>query len=98
MCLRNQKLQTNRGWGRSLLTELTALGWIVDYFLITSFTWILFLCWLIPFQIFYVKLSKEQFWKWLKIGTICEFAFTYPIAKAVIFVGPIITNWASVLP
>ena len=79
-----------------MITDLSALGWLVDYILLTSFTWILFLAWLIPFQIYYVKLTKEQFWKWLKIGTICEMIFTYPIVKAVIYVAPYITELAEV--
>ncbi len=69
------------------------LQYILDYLLITGFVWMLYLLWLIPFQWYYVKLTKEMFWKWLKIGTLIEMVFTYPIAKATIFVGPIITEW-----
>lgn len=67
--------------------------YILDYLLIAGFTWFLFLCWLVPFQIFYVKLNREQFWKWIRTGTILELIFAYPIAKAVIFIGPQITGW-----
>jgi len=69
------------------------LSYILDYILITGFVWTLYLAWLIPFQLYYVKLTKEMFWKWLKVGTLCEMVFTYPIAKLTIFVGPIITEW-----
>ncbi len=77
--------------------NLNALGYILDYFLITGFTWGLYLLWLIPFQIFYVKMTKEMFLKWLKAGTVFEMIFTYPIAKAIIFAGPQITNWVEQL-
>jgi len=53
----------------------------------------MYLLWLIPFQLYYVKLTKEMFWKWLKVGTVIEMIFTYPIAKITIFIGPIITEW-----
>lgn len=76
---------------------MTPLGWIIDYLLITGFGWGLYLLWLIPFQLFWVKLDKKQFIKWLRDGTILEMVFTYPIAKAIIFVGPMITKFAEVI-
>ena len=77
------------------MPELQGAQWIVHYILLTSFVWTLYLLWLIPFQLLYVKMTKEMFWKWLKVGTICEMIFTYPIALAILHVGPMITEWVS---
>jgi len=70
------------------------LNYLVDYFLITGLTWILYLLWLVPFQLFYVKMTWEQFKKWLIVGTVAEMIFTYPIVKFMIWVGPQITDWS----
>jgi len=74
---------------------MTPIQWLLDYLLITSFTWTLYLLWLIPFQLYYVKMPKEMFWKWLKVGTIAEMIFTYPIAKTIIWAGPQITDFVT---
>lgn len=67
--------------------------YILDYVLVAGFGWILILCWLVPFQIFYVKMNKKQFWRWIKLGSIIELITMYPISKAIIFVSPQITDW-----
>ena len=73
------------------------LNWVLDYFLITGLTWILYLLWLIPFQLFYVKMPWDMFKKWIIVGTIAEMIFTYPIVKFMIWVGPQITDWSMSL-
>jgi len=69
---------------------------IVDYFLITSFVWGMYLAWLIPFQLFWIHLTWEQFVDWVVYGTMLEMIFTYPIAKAVAKYSPKITAWVKV--
>jgi len=66
---------------------------VVDYTLITSFVWGMYLCWLIPFQLFLIGLTWEQFIDWLVYGTLLELLFTYPIAKAVAKYSPKITKY-----
>ena len=69
---------------------------IVDYLLITSFVWVMYLAWLIPFQLFWIHLTWEQFVDWVVYGTMLEMIFTYPIAKAVAKYSPKITAWVKV--
>ncbi len=68
---------------------------IVDYFLITSFVWGMYLLWLIPFQLYWIQLSWEQFTDWVIYGTMLEMVFTYPIAKMVTRYAPRITKWVE---
>lgn len=68
---------------------------VFDYLLITGFGWGMYLIWLIPFQIFWVKLDWNQFFDWLIFGTILELFFTYPIMKTMNRVGPKITTWCN---
>ena len=70
--------------------------WVVDYALITSFVWSMYLVWLIPFQLFLIGLTWEQFIDWLIYGTILELVFSYPIAKAIAKYSPKITGWVKV--
>jgi len=69
--------------------------WVIDYALITSFVWGMYLCWLIPFQLFLIGLTWEQFTDWIVYGTMLELIFTYPIAKAVAKYSPKITSWVK---
>ena len=69
---------------------------IVDYLLITSFVWGMYLTWLIPFQLFWIHLTWEQFVDWVVYGTLLEMLFTYPIAKAVAKYSPKITKYVEV--
>lgn len=69
---------------------------IIDYLLITSFVWGMYLAWLIPFQLFWIHLTWEQFVDWVVYGTMLEMIFTYPIAKAVAKYSPKITEWVKV--
>jgi hypothetical protein len=69
--------------------------WVIDYALITSFVWGMYLCWLIPFQLFLIGLTWEQFIDWLVYGTMLELIFTYPIAKSVAKYSPKITKWVK---
>lgn len=68
---------------------------ILDYFLITSFVWAMYLAWLIPFMLFYIGLEWDQFINWLVTGTLFEMVFTYPIAKAIAKYSPKITGWVE---
>ncbi len=68
---------------------------ILDYFLITSFVWAMYLAWLIPFMLFYIGLEWDQFINWLVTGTLFEMVFTYPIAKAIAKYSPRITAWVE---
>ncbi len=70
--------------------------WVIDYALITSFVWGMYLVWLIPFQLFLIGLTWEQFTDWIIYGTMLELIFTYPIAKAVAKYSPKITSWVKV--
>lgn len=70
---------------------------VLDYFLITSFVWGMYLLWLIPFQIFWIKLTYSQFIDWIIYGTMLEMMFTYPIAKAIAKYSPKITKWVEAL-
>ena len=70
---------------------------VLDYFLITSFVWGMYLLWLIPFQIFWIKLTYTQFVDWIIYGTMLEMMFTYPIAKAIAKYSPKITGWVEAL-
>lgn len=70
---------------------------VLDYFLITSFVWGMYLAWLIPFQIFWIKLTYSQFMDWIIYGTMLEMIFTYPIAKAIAKYSPKITGWVEKL-
>jgi hypothetical protein len=58
-----------------------------EYITLTSFIWGLYLIWLIPFQLWWVGLSIEQFWTWLLWGTLFEYIIAYPIGKAIIKYG-----------
>lgn len=69
---------------------------LVDYLIITSFVWGMYLAWLIPFMLFWVQMDWDKFINWLVTGTILEMIFTYPIAKAVAKYSPKITNWVQV--
>jgi len=69
---------------------------VVDYLIITSFVWGMYLAWLIPFMLFWVQMDWDKFINWLVTGTILEMIFTYPIAKAVAKYSPKITNWVQV--
>lgn len=64
---------------------------LLDYLSITSFVWGMYLLWLVPFQIFWIKLDATQFADWLFYGTILEYMFSYPIAKAIAKYAPKIT-------
>jgi len=68
---------------------------VLDYFVITGLTWILYLMWLVPFQLFYVKMDMPMFKKWIIVGTIAEMIFTYPIVKFMIWSGPQISDWIN---
>ncbi len=68
---------------------------LVDYILITSFVWGMYLTWLIPFQLFWIKLTWTQFVDWVVYGTMLEMIFTYPIAKAVAKYSPKITKYVE---
>ena len=68
---------------------------ITDYLLITGFVWGMYLIWLIPFQLFLIGLTWEQFLQWVFYGTLLEMIFTYPIAKAVAKYSPKITGWVE---
>jgi len=70
---------------------------ILDYFLITSFVWGMYLAWLIPFQLYWIQLSWEQFTDWVIYGTMLEMVFTYPIAKMVTRYAPKITKWVEAI-
>ena len=67
----------------------------LDYLLITSFVWGLYLIWLIPFMLFWVGLAEhmDKFVNWIIWGTIFQMIFSYPIIKASIRYGPKITAW-----
>lgn len=67
----------------------------MEYFLYTSFVWGMFLVWLIPFQLYVVGLSMEQFWTWFILGTASEMVVSYPISKAILWGAPRITNWCK---
>ena len=69
---------------------------LIDYLLITGFVWGMYLTWLIPFQLFAIHLTWEQFVDWVVYGTLLEMLFTYPIAKAVAKYSPKITKWVEV--
>jgi len=69
---------------------------LVDYLIITSFVWGVYLAWLIPFMLFWVQMDWDKFLNWLITGTALEMIFTYPIAKAVAKYSPKITNWVKV--
>jgi len=81
--------------GRKGDTLMNKKQWVIDYALITSFVWGMYLCWLIPFQLFLIGLTWEQFIDWLVYGTMLELIFTYPIAKAVAKYSPKITKWVK---
>lgn len=66
---------------------------ILEYFTITTFVWGLYLTWLIPFQLWWVGLSWDQFTLWLGVGTILEMIFAYPLTKVIVFVTPKITEY-----
>jgi len=68
---------------------------ILEYFCITGLVWALYLLWLIPFQIFWIRLSTEQFITWVFHGTILEMIFSYPIAKVITKIAPKITLYFS---
>ena len=68
----------------------------VDYLIITSFVWAMYLAWLIPFMLFWVQMDWDRFVNWLVTGTMLEMVFTYPIAKAVAKYSPKITSWVKV--
>ena len=69
---------------------------VIDYLIITSFVWGMYLAWLIPFMLFWVQMDWDKFLNWLITGTALEMIFTYPIAKAVAKYSPKITNWVQV--
>ncbi len=69
---------------------------VIDYLIITSFVWGMYLAWLIPFMLFWVQMDWDKFLNWLITGTALEMIFTYPIAKAVAKYSPKITNWVKV--
>jgi len=69
---------------------------VVDYLIITSFVWGMYLAWLIPFMLFWVQMDWDKFLNWLITGTALEMIFTYPIAKAVSKYSPKITSWVKV--
>lgn len=69
---------------------------VIDYLLITGFVWGMYLTWLIPFQLYWIQLSWEQFVDWVVYGTLLEMLFTYPIAKAVAKYSPKITKYVEV--
>lgn len=48
----------------------------------------MYLAWLIPFQLFWVNMSWEQFETWIVWGTVMEYIFSYPIAKAIAKYAP----------
>jgi hypothetical protein len=68
----------------------------VDYLIITSFVWAMYLAWLIPFMLFWVQMDWDRFVNWLVTGTALEMVFTYPIAKAVAKYSPKITKYVEV--
>jgi len=69
---------------------------LIDYLLITSFVWGMFLIWLIPFMLFWVGLEWDEFINWIVWGTIFQMIFSYPIIKATIKYGAHITKWVKV--
>ncbi len=69
---------------------------VIDYLIITSFVWGMYLAWLIPFMLFWVQMDWDKFLNWLITGTALEMIFTYPIAKAVAKYSPKITEWVKV--
>lgn len=68
----------------------------LEYLTVTSFVWGLYLTWLIPFQLWWVGMTWEQFEIWLVHGTILEMFFAYPLTKIIVFISPKITSyWES---
>lgn len=65
----------------------------LEYLTITSFVWGLYLCFLIPLQLFIVEMTWDQFIKWLWIGTIFEMFFAYFLTKVIVYVTPRISKW-----
>jgi len=39
-------------------------------------------------------MTRPMFWRWLKLGTICELIVAYPITKLLIWAGPQISEWS----
>ena len=70
---------------------------VIDYCLITSFVWGMYLLWLIPFQLLWVQMTWDMFVTWILWGTVLEMIFTYPISKTAIRFGPKITRWTESL-
>lgn len=68
---------------------------LLSYFLITNFTWGLYLVWLIPFQLYVVGLNWDQFITWIVLGTIAEFFVAYIIAKTIVKYVPRIETWVE---
>ena len=51
----------------------------------------MYLLWLIPFQLWWVRLEWDEFVTWVVWGTVLEMVFTYPIVKISIKYGLKIT-------
>lgn len=64
---------------------------LLDYIIITSFVWGMYLLWLIPFQLLWVGMPWDMFVTWILWGTMLEMIFTYPIVKMSVRYAPKIT-------
>ena len=64
---------------------------LLDYIIITSFVWGMYLLWLIPFQLLWVGMSWDMFVTWILWGTVLEMIFTYPIVKMSVRYAPKVT-------
>lgn len=66
---------------------------VLEYLTITGFVWSLYLTWLIPFMLFWVGMSWDNFVVWIVHGTILELIFAYPLTKIIVYITPKITKY-----